>query len=217
MNKALRKSVKKALRVLPSVKALADCAKKGEAKRFWYTNARKAIRDKYGPDGIIFTSLLSATSPRQSVELNLRMTKSIFEAWNLLGRDVSESALHELGELGNLKARYFNIKRALLGEELSGLKVTAFKANLFGDEDRVTIDTWMITFAGIQHEGTILTKGGQLAYTRRVQRAGKILGWTPAQVQAGVWSYCYAKTKGIPVEDVPEFEFEETVTEETIN
>jgi hypothetical protein len=205
MNKALRKSVKKACAILPSVSDLVKAAKKGEAKRFWYSNARDSIAREYGPDADIFVALLAATSPRQSVALNLSMTKSIFAAWDLLGRDLSENTLHELGEMGDLGARYGNIRRALLGEQLSGPKVCAFKANLLGDEDKVTIDTWMVTFAGIRHERTVLTKGGIIAYKRRVSKAARILGWTPAQVQAAIWSYCYSYTEGIPVEDVPEF------------
>ena len=32
-----------------------------------------------------------------------------------------------------------------------------------------------------------------------------LLGWEPAEVQAGVWAFIYSKMNKVPVEAVPEF------------
>jgi hypothetical protein len=210
MNKALKKSVKKALRKLPSVREIIGAAKQGEAKKSWYQNAHSVIKDRYGDDARVFTAILAATSPRQTVELNLRMSKSMFAAWDLCGHDTGEIA--EIAAKGVIQARVKNTVRALKGEALRGPKVTAFCANLSGDYNHVTIDTWMLTFAGLAHEKSFLNKGGILAYQRRVTRAARKLGWFPAEVQAAVWSYCYSRVNKCAIAEVPEFNFAEDLT-----
>lgn len=208
MNKALRKSVRKALPLLPSVTDLVNAAGKGEIKRGWYARANAVIREKYGRDADIFIALLAATSPRQSVRLNLLMAQHIFSAWEFLGRPTDRDSLFEIAKISDLPGREGNVIRALKGEALSGPKVTAFQANLLNDLEKVTIDTWMIAFAGIAHERLLMTKGAILAYKRRVSKAARRLGWRPAEVQECVWSYCYSYTRKISVGEVPEFRFE---------
>lgn len=71
---------------------------------------------------------------------------------------------------------------------LTSPKVMAFWANLCGDEDAVTIDTWMLRAVG---EDTAAKSGASAALVRRVAAAVRDAAWqmgeTPASFQAIVW------------------------------
>jgi len=209
MRKATKKTARRAFRVLPHVKTIVDAARISEEKRFWYQRATERIKARYDEDTDIFIGLLAATSPRHTVAKNLRMAISIFSAWELNDKAIDDETLDELGKLGHIPARYWNIQRALKRLDLLGPKVNAFQRNLLGDLTDVTIDTWMITFAGTQYIKELSCLGGIEAYKHRVRRAARVLNWEPAEVQAAVWAYCYSVTEGTSINAVPEFDFKD--------
>lgn len=200
MNKVLRRNIKKYLKTLPSVSQLMRDARKGEAKRGWYRRATRFLKDYAGNDLTLFTSLLAATSPRQTVKLNLEMTIRIYAEY-IGGND----DIDDLAKMSDLPAREGNVKRAFENKPLSGFKVESFRKNLLGDLKAVTLDTWMLTYIGVSNKNIIVCKGGYMAYSHRIKKAAKRLGWKPAEVQECIWSYTYAQVNKCDIKDVPEF------------
>lgn len=202
MNKVLKRNIKKHLKSLPSVKQIAKHAKLGIAKKGWYDRALKQIKEKYPEDYKLFIGILAGTSPRQKVENNLRMTEVIYREYIARGRPTDETSLKELAKLSDLPAREGNVLRAFKGLPLSGMKVESFRQNLLGNLDRVTIDTWMLTYSGLKDN---LNKARYLAYSQRVRVASRRLKWKPAEVQETIWSYAYSQVNKCSIEEVAEF------------
>lgn len=127
-------------------------AKVGLAKRGWYENAAKAIYSVFGHNATRFAALLAATSPRQSVKLNLRKSLQIwtqFQEWQKKrqerGRPVYPrfdealefvKSLRKAGELDRFEHHDKNVALALSGDVddpffvLSGPKVNSFRQDL---------------------------------------------------------------------------------------
>jgi len=205
LNKTLRRGIHSKSKSLPSIEALKRGALKGQSKRGWYARALYRIRKEYGQDTETFIAILSATSPQQTIDLNLRMTKRIWALWNFFDRGTDDHTLEKVADLADLDCRKANVKRALQGEPLSGQKVEAFRRNLSGDGEAVTLDTWMLAFAGLHNDRLLGTKGGYLAYSRRIRRVALALKWEPMEVQESIWCYTYAKVEKFDIVNVPEY------------
>ncbi len=205
MNKILKRNIKKHLKILPTVAQLIRDARKGEAKKGWYSRATRLLKYCYGERWEAFVRILAATSPRQTVELNLQMSMNIFSKWEASEFATDAKTIKDLAYVSDLKARRLNVGRSIRGESLSGLKVTAFCSNLLGDLDQVTIDTWMLTYSGIVHSNQP-TKSFNLAYAHRIKQAAKVLRWKPAEVQECIWCYAYSVVNKCSVIDVAEFD-----------
>lgn len=206
---------------LPSDRDLAAAAIAGQAKRGWYRKSAEALVNIFGPDSARFAALLAALSPQTSVEGNLTNAVRVWTGWVKAGRPTDpEKILDVMGEnvQGSkasdsvLPAWRNNSIRALTAEDpeniqLSGPKVDSFAANLRGETNAVTLDTWMANFALVEQKifgGTMTKEGvsgkrfGYLAYSARVRQAAerltKVTGevWTPAEVQETVWSWAKA-------------------------
>jgi predicted GNAT family acetyltransferase len=223
--KLTRVSAEKVLDVfknLPDAKEFASAALAGKAKRGWYRESAKAIANVFGPDGPRFTALLSAMSPRVSVEMNLHNALHTFINWDKAGRPqkrgeivkiMGDSVLGDQGKNSVLGAWIPNAVRALTHAEpenlnLSGPKVNSFMRNLQGHVHEVTLDAWMANFAKIDQRlfaGSLKANGvdpgkrpGYLGYSARVREAAKMVSritgekWTPAEIQETIWSW--AKT-----------------------
>ena len=228
LNRATAKKLVDLFDSLPDEKELAAAAIAGQAKRGWYTQSAKAISNVFGPDAPRFAALLAALSPQTSVQQNLQNAVAVWAAWDKAGRPTDEAAItklmsesvfpgnNRLNEVGVLPAWIPNTVRALSTETpdtltLSGPKVDSFAANLRGETNRVTLDSWMANFALVNQtmfSGSLNKSGpglrpGYLAYTARVRQAAEHLTqmtgetWTPAEVQETVWSWAktlYEKT-----------------------
>lgn len=205
MNKRLRHNLRRAFKGLPRMDELIGASVAGRERKDWYQQAHKAIKELYPIDYPVFIAILSATSPRQSVDLNLRMTQDIFSAWDKANRPLKGRVFNKICRISDLKARRLNVARALRGEDLSGYKVRAFKDNLSGNLDAVTIDTWMLTFAGLETNRFFEKKAANMAYQHRIKQAAKRLKWRPAEVQAAIWCYTYAKVNKIDIAEVPNY------------
>lgn len=151
-------------------KQIADLAAHGWAKRGWYKNSAKAIQDIFGDeDAKRFAYLLAATSPKTSVESNLRNTLNIWKNWTAAGRPTDRGSVMKImadsveggkGMESVLPAWRNNAVRALDKEVpdaadmksrmLSGPKVNSFALNLLGDLGELTNDTWMARAFGTE-------------------------------------------------------------------
>lgn len=205
MNTVLKRNIKRALKLFPTAKIIAKDAIKGQEKLGWYLRAYNKINAIYKEDTKLFAGLLAATSPRQHVKLNYKMAKMIYQKYIEKDRPKDNKSISYLAKYGDLNARIQNIKRVFKNEPLSGNKVSSFYQNLIGNLNAVTIDTWIITYIGIQHQQLIESKGGYLALSHRIKQASRILNWKPAEVQECLWSYTYAIVNKCRIEDVPEY------------
>lgn len=210
---------------LPSDAEMAAVALAGKAKRGWYKKSAQAISDVFGHDAPRFAALLAALSPQTSVESNLRNAIGVWTAWVKAGRPTTHGAIFKImgenvegtgGKTSVLPAWINNSVRSLTAEDpasltLSGPKVNSFAANLRGETNEVTLDTWMANYALVEQKlfsapqkskGAIGGKSpGYLAYSARVRQAAtrltKMTGetWTPSEVQETVWSWAKALTE----------------------
>ncbi len=75
-----------------------------------------------------------------------------------------------------------------ISETVSGPKVTRFYANLCGDYQRVTCDTWAATAAGIPASmHTHIDRNRYVHLELAYQRVSAELGFLPAELQAICW------------------------------
>ncbi len=72
---------------------------------------------------------------------------------------------------------------------LSGPKVRAFYANICGDTDRVTVDVWAAHAAEGRADKNAPKGGRYVRLERAYQLAADLLGVTPRECQAAVWTY----------------------------
>jgi hypothetical protein len=143
----------------------------------WYSDSRKVIEQIFGDDADLFCDILAATSPRKQVKSNWNVSVRIYESFKGGGG---------IPKRGLMPCHIGNIERALRGEPLSGLKVSAFAANLKGDLDRVTIDIWVLRFLKIPKDK--LTDKQYLILERDITARAKRRGMKPAQYQAEIWA-----------------------------
>jgi hypothetical protein len=199
----------------------------GRAKRDWYEQATKAILEIFGADDAPrFTALLAAMSPRTTVEANAFNAVSTWANWvranrpqdaEAIKRIIGESVRGERGIDSALPAWIPNSVAALSHPDpaslkLSGPKVDSIFANLRGDGNEVTLDTWMATLFNqpqklFQKSGKNPGKGpGYIAYAAVVRataaRMTQMLGetWTPAQTQTAAWVVIKALGGKVPRE-----------------
>lgn len=210
---------------LPKDVDYADVAQAGEARRFWYEESARTLREIFGIDTPRFVGLLAALSPRVSVEQNLLHTARVWREWNDRGRPTDAKTLRAVIQAGTemdepLSSWLPNAIKMLASdrpelETLSGPKVDSFALNLLGHVNEVTNDAWMAAFAlvdqkilgGTQSGGKA---GGYIAMNAKLRRVAERLTettgstWTPAQVQASVWSwaktaYEFSQAQGLTV------------------
>jgi hypothetical protein len=156
---------------LPSTDLLGALGRAGMEKRGWYAHSRAAIQHVYGEDADLFAGILAATSPQNSVEMNLQNAVQIYRGWTQAGRPtdrdtilriMGENVLGGKGEASVLEAWQNNTVTVLQGGQvISGPKVDSFWRNLrnravqtpsgaMRPEDALTLDAWMSNVLGVQ-------------------------------------------------------------------
>ena len=204
LNASARAGLAKRFNALPEDDMYITSARTGALKRDWYRNAREALQNNFGDDAELVADIIASLSPQQSVRLNLIMALQIYGEWLASGRALDNKTLGKLARRADLACRKENLKRALRREALSGYKVRNFASNLKGNYTVATIDTWMMQFADVNGQSGY-QKLLHLAYNAKIRHVAGLLGWEPAEVQAGVWVFIYSKMNKVPVEAVPEF------------
>lgn len=160
-----------------------------------------AVYDDSGEDSdqlaYLFIDLLAATSPQTNIIRNTFLTSQIFGF-------INEAILCKMPM--KFEAHLNNVCRALLGLPLSGQKVLSFQANLLGDQNAVTVDTWMMRVFNKDSDAPTPKEYEEL--TAATRRVAKKYGVAPAQMQAALWVGIKAE-EGDP-NDTPE-PFENTL------
>ncbi len=124
----------------------------------------------------LFIDLLAATSPRCNIVRNTFLTSQIFGF-------INEGLLCKI--TNKFEAHLNNICRALLGLPLSGQKVESFQANLLGDKNAVTVDTWIMKVFNKDHDAPSAKEYEEIEKATR--RIAKEYNVTPAHMQAALW------------------------------
>jgi len=158
---------------MPSVDELSAAVVGGREKRGWYEKSRAALQHVFADDADLFAGVLAATSPQNSVEMNLANALRIYRNWVSAGRPQDRQKIIDImgqsvaGTKGNdsvLEAWINNTVEVLNGGNvISGPKVDSFWTNLrararqtpYGDvdpQDAVTLDAWMANLFGIHNE-----------------------------------------------------------------
>lgn len=198
---------------LPSGEEYASAAFAGRAKRGWYQQSANALVDIFGAaDAPRFAGLLSALSPRVSVERNAELALRAWNQWVKDGRPtdvrgINNSLNYAIGRGEVLPAWRGNVIRILRASdpmtvELSGPKVNSFMQNLRGRVHEVTNDAWMANYANVDQklvaanrvadpnpikgmEPKIGVKSpGYLAFSAAIRRGAKVL----SQKTGDVWT-----------------------------
>lgn len=138
-----------------------------------------------------FVDVLAATSPRCSIIRNTFLATQIFAM-------INDSVLCRAKN--KFEAHLNNICRSILGLPLSGQKVLSFQANLLGDKNAVTVDTWMMRVFNMPSDVPSEKEYEEIAAATR--KIAKKFGVTPAHMQAALWVGIKAM-EGDP-EDTPE-------------
>jgi len=157
----------------------------------WYQDATRLIRDLYGDDWKTFVGFLASTSPRMSVKKNWRIAAALIEAYR--NRDRKPEKWGDM--LASLMpAHLLNVLRCIAGRPIQGPKVSRFYANLCGDLDAVTIDTWICKAYGIPHKA--LTPRLYSRLEKCIKRDAVSCNATPAGYQAVIW-YAVRRQAGL--------------------
>ena len=159
-----------------------------ETETNWYTDSRQVIVELYGNDADMFCDLLAATSPRKQVKANWDIAQHIYERYKHDGYIDCQ---------GLMGSHIPNVLRALFREPLHGYKVPAFAANLKGDMNRVSIDTWTIRYFGITQRE--IRRKEYYRLEKAIQLLAKHRGMKPAEYQAMIWYIAVTRAGRTPV------------------
>jgi len=203
---------------IPEVHEYVDIANAGAGARKWYQRSTKAFDAmaeeapeyfKEDGDKDKFINLLAASSPRQSVAMNLRETLRTWKAYVDEGRPTGDALKDLLNEnLTPATSKTPNALKALTGQEMwpditknKNFKVPSFARNLRGWLDSATNDGWMSLFAGLGPR-EISSAHSYHPLSIATRAAADELGWETAEAQAAIWSFTQALTER--GEDTPE-------------
>jgi len=154
----------------------------------WYKDSRQIIEKLYGDDADMFCDILAATSPRKQVKVNWDIAQNIYERYKHDGY---------IDYQGLMGSHIPNVLRAIYREPLHGYKVPAFAANLKGDMNRVSIDTWTIRYFGIKQRE--IRRKEYYRLEKAIQLLAKHRGMKPAEYQAIIWCEAVIKAGRTPV------------------
>jgi hypothetical protein len=197
--------VTEVLKALPDPNHLAAIAKAGEPKRGWYRASTQGLNDVFGQqDAPRFAALLAATSPQNSVEMNLLNSLNIWKNWVKAGRPGDADSIRRImgqsvtgtkGADSVLPAWIDNTVTALSATDprdivLSGSKVNSFFRNLADDIYPVTNDAWMANVLGVD-QGLFAGSSyspGYIATNARMRDAAQRAMMFPSEGQETIWS-----------------------------
>jgi hypothetical protein len=172
---------------------IRTAAIRGIEGKDWYSIARTgltALCESEGFDYNIFCRVMGATSPQCSVWMNIRHTIRIARSLQAFNGDIQNAVASVPGIAGGVRKATI---KTLISDNTStlGPKTMCFAENLLGNEDMVTLDTWMGQLVGLsaKRSGSVTTKTVSVPYTATIKTVAQNLGWTPAMVQAACWTY----------------------------
>lgn len=158
-----------------------------EGKR-WYPQAIATLRDINASTGMLpdytrVAAVCAVLSPRITWDTNIKDTRAMMRA---VGQSLRVRP--KVAGFPRKGERAWEIANGGPLELVTGPKVTSFYANLCGDFQRVTCDTWAARAAGIDdkhhnHLDRMRYKHLEIAY----QIVAKELAFEPAELQAICW------------------------------
>ena len=180
---------------------IRTAAIRGIQGKDWYENARTslmALCDNEGFNYTNFIKVMGATSPQCPVWMNIRHTIRVMRSLKANNGDVHAAVAAVPGLAGSVRKATI---KTLLSEDTStlGPKTRCFAENLLGNEDMVTLDTWMGQLVGLKanKSGSVTTKTVSRPYNSTIKAIAQNFGWTPAMVQAACWTYASSKLGNI--------------------
>lgn len=118
-------------------------------------------------------TVIAALSPQTSVASNIRSSLALLAGLERVN--------------GVLGASWTKAAQGIV----AGPKVEAFRANLLGDWNQITLDVWAWRALGFNEAPNIRSKAGAKLWRQgfaRYRKAAQLLQVPPAECQAGVWS-----------------------------
>ena len=180
---------------------IRTAAIRGIQGKDWYENARNSLMALCESEGFnynTFCKVMGATSPQCKVWMNIRHTIRVMRSLEAHNGDVHAAVAAVPGLAGSVRKATI---KTLLSEDTStlGPKTLCFAENLLGNEDMVTLDTWMGQLLGLsaKRSQSVTTKLVSVPYTSTIKAVAQNFGWTPAMVQAAVWTYASSKLGNI--------------------
>jgi hypothetical protein len=160
----------------------------------FYADAREWIESlarEYGMTALDVASIVALTSPRMPWARNRRVAVRIIRElaqWDCesLTADDVKGILDGIESLGVTRQSRRAVARWIAERYWSGApKVTAFRQNLLGRFNHVTIDTWMTKPFGLDR----VTPKQYRELARAITALADEAGSSPAVVQAVLWGY----------------------------
>ena len=172
---------------------LARLAENGRKYSNWYDNATESINticDSHGFNVERFAFALSALSPRAAVSRNVSLLSKLIRGLPCDGlRDTWDKASRIWNHGDHIQDMKSNAA-AFTGK--SGFKTSNFAVNLLGDQDAVTIDSWMCKAFGDNTLKTMSSRPAYWAASDTIRLVADMVGMTPAGCQSAIWhSYAF--------------------------
>ena len=156
----------------------------------WYENAHERLRhlcmesEWHMPD---LAALMGVLSPRVSVDRNWQYLEHFLDTHELhpwVMPSVRAAAERLFPHLG--KGHSLETLESLAGSRRA-VKVWPFASNILyaGEDDRVTVDTWVHKFFGLPEKLRVTTRR---AVQQGIQEESGCRGFSPPQLQAALWT-----------------------------
>ena len=176
---------------MTSVNKLTALALAGSEGKGWYDTARESL-EKWcyhnDVDLIHFVAVLALISPQMSVSRNVKVTKQYFVALKAHGSEI-DTHRWVPGLMEKTHRRPLEVYEDT--GHINGPKTKAFADALLGNGNAIVLDTHMATALGVPQSKLTKNKGVFTKACARVEAVAKRLQWTPAEVQAAVWTAVY--------------------------
>ena len=148
----------------------------------WYPSARREVAriacDYRLPNRMV-AHVIAALSPRNKWERNLADAEAFVAAF-LENRPMPSANTFSSNRRSAWRVLHENA-------EATGRKVSSFAANLTGDDDTLTVDTWTIRAATGGRVDTVQNLTEYREVARAYVAVARELGLTPASLQAIIW------------------------------
>ena len=150
----------------------------------WYGRAESTIAglaQTYGISRDAAAGVVAVLSPRSRWQTNLEWAESVLRA-------AQSGAECPAVSMGANRSKAWSIANGADPESVvSGPKVTAFWANLRGDDTYVTVDVWAARAAGVDKDGAKLNRSEMAELQAAYRQAAERRGIPVAHLQAVVW------------------------------
>jgi ADP-Ribosyltransferase in polyvalent proteins len=168
------------LRLRMTRKALTDAALNQESWKDWYKEHQDTLDDFFGDHAKLFLDILGVTSQAASVKANIGLALKAFGQL-MRGEDFT----------GYLPAVIKNLQAIRDNTDVSGRKISNYKAANKGESGRVVVDRHI---ARLLYGVDTPSKAQYDKAEQVLTEIAKEIGWEPSQVQAALWAHSIVKS-----------------------